>query len=150
MITRSRSFMIGVYILLATAGVLFFISPTNSILSAAQSESLSRTWGAFYFIGGITAASAVYSRLKHANTLATWFFEVAGLALLVIANLIYFTALLKLATSTENLSSLGSALVVLTLASSLSVRVGESLEIIMIIRRFDRQIEARKSRRAGE
>lgn len=151
MLPRSRSLLVFVYVALVGAGVLFTIAPIPAIEAVLYPSRRSLAWSGSYVVGGLVALSALVLRLRMPNLLATWFFELGGLALLVSANLTYFVVLLRMAWPDTpgvpyEFGLLGLALVVLAFGLSLTVRATEALEHVLIVR----QLERREDERAAE
>jgi hypothetical protein len=135
--TTTRSLMVIVYSILALAGVIFIVDPVASIKDALYGTGLAFIWGLFYLVGGATSALGVIVRLLRGSLLATWYFELAGLALLVFASLAYSVALAQLAVSIDEMGVLGTSLVVLALATSLSLRIAEMIQLVQNLRRIE-------------
>lgn len=130
MITRARTTMLIVYALLLLAGIVFLTAPMDDIEPVLVYKSLTKVWGCFFTVGGIVAGVSLGVRTARTNLLAMWYFEIAGLSLLVAATAVYAFALFDAAFQYNNLQIGGIGVVVLSFAASLSIRVAEAIEIV--------------------
>ena len=139
MFTRSTVPLVVAYLFLFVAGVFFLNYPSLQLTREETYGSLVTAWGVFYFTGAFVAASSAILRLvKWKNNLALRFFETAGLALLITANLVYTYALFKVGLTYQEFNVLAVSFVIAAFTSSLVGRVIDALREIKVIRTAER------------
>lgn len=136
MIPRASGALLFSYIIVAFAGVLFLVFPSTTLAEVAAYHTTIIVWGLFYIIGGLSAASCILSRRFVKNTLPLWYFEVAGVSLIVSANVVYAYALAQTAMQFNELSILAAAVIVLGFAGGLIARIIETLRLARAIKRY--------------
>lgn len=131
MISRTSGVLLVSYILVFLGGVGYLITP-STVLTGVSQDAEALIWGLFYMFGGLIAA--VFTGLRPlllTRITPLWYFEVAGISLIISANLIYMYALYELAiiAGHVNLLALGAIMV----AYSLTL-VGRCVEVLSLIR----------------
>lgn len=141
--------MLVVYALLSVAGLIFCFDPSSSVQSAYLYADLTRVWGGFYVVGGVVAGLSLGIRTTRSNLIATWFFEIAGLSLLVAATIVYAVALFDAAFKLDSFQVAAVATVVLAFASSLGIRAAEAFEIVRIVRKYAKHFDEEERTNGG-
>lgn len=132
MITRTMIPLVISYILLIGAGVLFLQAPPVSLADSTYS-SLLVVWSLFYIVGPTVALTSIAIRtLKHTKHItALWHFEIAGLSLVVAANLVYSYALLRLGLAEGEYNLIAFSLVISAFASSF---IGRGIDVWKLVK----------------
>jgi len=133
-INRASGPLLVAYILLLVAGIIFIVSTPRSINEATDYAGLSLAWSLFYIVGGVTSAVSITARRWVKNGLALWYFETAGLALLVTANFVYAYALARTGFQLADIAIVAVSLVITAFSSGLIARSIETLRLIKIMR----------------
>lgn len=134
MISRTMVPLIVAYVFLLGAGILFLQAPPVSLEYAAY-QSLLLVWSIFYIVGPTIALTAVAIRTikKIKHVAALWHFEVAGLYLIVAANLVYAYALLRTGLSLGEYNLIAFSLVINAFASSFIGRIFDARQLIKAV-----------------
>ena len=134
MISRTMLPLVISYVLLIGAGVLFLQAPPVSLADSTYA-SLIVVWSMFYIVGPSVALASIavrtFRHIKHITAL--WYFEVAGLSLIVVANLIYSYALLRLGLAESEYNLIAFSLVISAFASSFTGRIIDVLKLVKAV-----------------
>lgn len=136
MIPRASGALLFSYLIVAFAGVLFLVFPSTTLAEVASYHSTLVVWGLFYLIGGLSAAGCIIARKFVTNTLPLWYFEIAGISLIVSANIVYAYALAQTAMQLGELNILAAAIIVLGFAGGLIARIIETLRLARTIKKY--------------
>lgn len=126
------------YAFLFVAGIMFLNYPSLQLTREDTYGSLVVLWGVFYLLGGFVSIVSTALRAKFTNNLSLWYFEIAGLALSITANLVYTYALFKVGLTYNEFNVVAVSMVVAAFASSLVGRSLEALQYVKILRTADR------------
>lgn len=135
MLPRTTTPLVVTYILLIGAGFLFLETPPPTLTDSSAYSSLLTVWAMFYIAGGTVAltATALRIRRKIKHLASLWHFEIAGLSLIVAANLIYSYALLRVGLNGGEYNYIALSLVISAFASSFVGRVFDALKLIKAV-----------------
>jgi hypothetical protein len=135
MLTRSTTPLLVAYIFLLAAGIMFLETPPLSLQDSSAYNALITIWALFYVGGSGVAFLSVIGRtfLKVKNLTALWQFEIAGLSLIVVANLFYSYALLRTGLYYQEYNVVAFALVISAFAASFVGRVIDTLRLIRVV-----------------
>lgn len=136
MIARASGALFFSYSVVSIAGVLFLLFPSPELQQVVEYRSTLVIWGLFYVIGGLTAALSVALRGVFHNTIPMWHFEIAGLYLIVVANIVYAYALINTALDLQEMNALASAIILLGFAAGLVARSVETLRLVNSLNRI--------------
>lgn len=132
MISRTMAPLVVSYLLLIGAGFLFLQTPPVT-LSDTTYSSLLVVWSLFYVVGPAVALISIgirtFRKIKHMAAL--WHFEVAGLYLVVAANLVYSYALLRTGIFLGEYNLIAFSLVINAFASSF---IGRIIDVYRLVR----------------
>lgn len=136
MISRTMGPLVVSYILLIGAGILFVQAPPVSLADSTYA-SLLVVWSLFYIVGPSIALASVSVRAlrKVKHIAALWHFEMAGLYLIVAANLVYAYALLRTGLFLGELNLVAFSLVINAFASSFIGRIIDVLKLVKAVNR---------------
>lgn len=134
MFTRSSGPLLVAYILITVAGVFFLNSPPLSLVEETEYGSLVVAWGLFYLLGGLFSLVSVSLRGKFKNNISLWYFEIAGLALSITANLVYGYALMRTGIIYQEFNVVAVSLIISAFAASLISRSIEALRFTQILK----------------
>ena len=135
MLSKSTVPLILAYILLIAAGVLFLNTPPVGLEQARTYDALLVIWSLFYIIGSFVSLIAVMARagLKIKHITALWYFEVAGLCLIVAANLVYSYALLRVGLYQQENNIIAFSLIISAFAASFIGRIVDVFKLIRVV-----------------
>ena len=142
MFIRSQGPLVAAYALLLLAGIFFLNTPALSLDEQAEYNALVVLWGVFYMAGGGIALLSVAARYFFKLGVALWYFEVAGIALAITANLIYAYALFKSGIFYQEYNVVALAFIVTAFTSSLISRCIEALKFIKILKTAAAKLDA--------
>lgn len=136
MIPRASGALLFSYIIITIAGVLFLLYPSPTLAEVGAYEATIVIWSLFYVVGGILAATSITLRKFVSKTLPLWYFEIAGIASIVTANLLYAYALADTAFQFGELNVLAAAIIVLGFAGGLTGRIIETLRLTRYLKKY--------------
>ena len=139
MIARASGALLFAYLTLAIAGVVFIFVPSQAVETLSGTPLIVLTWGLFYVIGGFLAAFCVVARKFVKNTTPLWYFEVAGISLVVAANFVFAYALANGAMASGQFNVLAAALVILAFSGGLIARSVETLRLVSVLRQYSQE-----------
>ena len=110
-------------------------SPTVLLQRNDSLDGLLIAWGLFYLVGGVLSITAVAVRKVKtvSRVVALWYFEIAGLSLIITANLIYAYTLLRTGLVNEEYNVVALSFVISAFASSLIARAVEAFKFAKIL-----------------
>lgn len=136
MIARASGALLIAYSVVTIAGVLFLVFPSPVLSQVVEYRPSVIAWGLFYVVGGLTAAVSIGLRHFIENTLSLWHFEIAGLSLIVAANIVYAYALAVTAFQTQEFNVLATAIIILGIAGGFVARSVETLRLVKKLKRL--------------
>jgi|SRR5690606_30878787 len=131
MISRTSGILLVSYILVFLGGFGYLVSPSPEIAGVIH-DSEALIWGLFYLAGGLIAA--IFTGLRPillTKITPLWYFEVAGISLIVSANLVHMYALYEIALMTGQVNLLALAAVIIAYTLTL---IGRCVEVLSLIR----------------
>lgn len=137
MLSRSTTPLVVSYILLVAAGILFLETPPLGLAENTNYNTLLVIWALFYTVGASVALTTVIMRatLKVKHIASLWHFEIAGLSLIVAANLIYSYALMRTGLYYHEYNVVAFSLVISAFAASFIGRIIDTLRLIRAVNR---------------
>lgn len=141
MIARASGALFFAYSVVTIAGVLFLLFPSPMLAQIVEYRSTMVVWSLFYVIGGLTAAISIVLRSIVKNTIPLWHFEIAGMSLIVVANLVYAYALAQTAFELQEFNILATAIIILGFAAGF---VARSVETLRLVKTLNRLADGRK------
>lgn len=105
--SRSNSFNIPAYLLIGIAGAMFILVPPTSVSAFYIHYNIYfiEVFGAFFAIGGFTSLLSIIARKWFKiGVVPTWYFEMAGLFLIISASTIYSYSLCNRGIQTGDLN----------------------------------------------
>lgn len=135
MLSRTTTSQIVSYILLIGAGALFLQTPPLALDRSATYNELLTVWALFYITGPAVALAAVAVRTlrKIKHLAALWHFEMAGLYLVVAANLVYSYALLRTGLYYEEYNVVAFALIISAFAAMFIGRIIDAWKLVKAV-----------------
>lgn len=142
MFIRAQGPLVAAYALLLLAGIFFLNTPALSLDKETDYSALVTLWGVFYMAGGGISLASVIARHFLKLGVALWYFEVAGIALTITANLIYAYALFKTGFFYQEYNVVALAFIVTAFTASLISRCIEALKFIRILKAAAAKLDA--------
>lgn len=136
MIPRASGALLFSYMILAIAGVVFMLYPSPTLAEVGAYDATIIVWSLFYTVGGILAATSIVLRKFVTNTLPLWYFEIAGICLIITANLVYAYALAETSLQFAEPNVLAASIIVLGFAGGLIARVIETLRFTKNLKKY--------------
>lgn len=136
MIARASGALLFAYVVIAVAGVVFILFPSETLSTVTAYDATVVIWGLFYVVGGSFAATCLVARRFVTNTVPLWYFEVAGIALIIAANLVYAYAIAQTAIQFGESNILAAAFIVLAFAGGLVARSIETLRLVKTLKQY--------------
>lgn len=136
MIARASRILLVAYLLVVATGLVFLTTPSPSLVSIAGYAVTLKLWALFYLVGGLTSSTAVIVRKRARNTAPLWYFEIAGISLIIAANLIYAYALYRTGLATEEYQVYGAAVLVVALSVVLFHVAWETVKHVRTLKQY--------------
>lgn len=133
MVNRASGPLFVAYIMMITAGVFFLIKPPLILAETTNYGVLIWVWGVFYLVGGLIAATSLLSRRLFKNSIPLWYFETAGIALVITANFVYAFSLVIAGLYYNEYNIIALAFVLAAFSFGLIARSLETLSLIRIL-----------------
>jgi hypothetical protein len=133
MINRASGPLLAAYLMTFIAGIFFLGTPSLVLEDATEYNQLLVTWGLFYLAGGLIASLSLITRLFMRNSIALWYFEMSGIALVVTANFVYAYALARSGLYYHEGNIIAFALVILSFSFGLVARSVETFRLVRIL-----------------
>lgn len=133
MINRASGALFVAYSLVILSGIFFLLTPSLVLAEATDYGELVLVWGMFYLLGGLTSASSLLARAWMRNSVPLWYFETAGIALIVTANLVYAYALARTGFYYQEYNIIALAFVLAAYSAGLVARCVETLRFVRIL-----------------
>lgn len=132
MVSRTMAPLVISYMMLIGAGILFLQAPPVTLADSTYA-SLLIIWSIFYIVGPSVAllSVAVKATRKIKHITALWHFEMAGLYLIVAANLVYSYALLRTGLFFGEYNLVAFSLVINAFAASF---IGRIIDVWKLVR----------------
>lgn len=140
MFQRASGALLFAYLLLAAGGLFFVTTPSPTLRQVTAYGATVLIWGLFYLIGGTLSSVSLLLRRWVANTAPFWYFEIAGLCLIIAANFVYAYALFEAARQFGEFNVFALALVILAFSSGLIARAIETLRLIRVLKIFSYEV----------
>jgi hypothetical protein len=143
MIPRARLPLVCVYALLTVTGIVSLWAPVHSVQDVVGLNLLVAVWGCFFFVGGVTALSALLYRWKVSSSIGLWYIEIAGICLLASATIMYASVLFTITFAHRNYSIAGAGCLVSGLAVFLIDRAVDARHVAKVEHQIVQEIEMR-------
>lgn len=146
MLPRSNSTIIPGYLFLGIAGILFIMVPPTSVSAFYIHNNIFfiEIFGAFFALGGFTAlVSTLARKLFKANAIATWYFEMAGLFLIISANIIYAYSLCTRGVQTNDINTFALGLLFIGISLMTVTRLLETRKLLTQANKVEREKDVR-------
>lgn len=140
MFQRASGALLSAYLLLSLGGLFFITTPSPILKQVSVYSATVLVWGLFYLLGGLVSSLSLLLRRWVANTAPFWYFEIAGLCLIIAANFVYAYALFETARVFEEFNVVAVSLVILAFSSGLIARVVETLRLIRTLKIFSYEV----------
>lgn len=136
MIARASGALLFSYFIIAIGGAVFLAFPSETLSQVQTYDASLVVWAMFYLVGGLFAAACIILRRFVKNTIPLWYFEIAGISLIVAANLVYAYAIATVALQFQEYTILAASFVVLAFAGGLVARSLETLRLVKMIQQY--------------
>lgn len=136
MFQRATGALLSAYLLLAFGGLFFVTTPSPVLRQVTVYSATVLIWGLFYLLGGAISSLSLLLRRWVTNTAPFWYFEIAGLCLIIAANFVYAYALFDTARQFGEFNVFALSLIILAFSSGLIARVVETLRLIRTLKFF--------------
>jgi hypothetical protein len=139
-VSRATGPLLIAYLLVTLAGIFFLITPSLVLAEAADYNELLTVWGLFYLVGGLVSTTSLLSRSFLRKSIALWYFEVSGLALIITANIVYAYALGQTGLYYREANIVALGLVLIGFSAGLVARCIETLRLVKLLGEVHRDI----------
>lgn len=140
MFQRASGALLSAYLLLTFGGLFFISTPSPVLRQISVYGATVFIWGLFYLLGGLISSLSLLLRRWVVNTAPFWYFEIAGLCLIVAANCVYAYALFETARAFGEFNIVALSLVILAFSLGLIARVIETLRLVRTLKLFSYEV----------